>query len=347
MNLQRMAMLLIALVMGLTADPGAGASGAQPADVIGTWEGRLALDANTRLAIQFLITRKPDGGYAVVLNSPDNPALKNVAATGVSFDGGTLKLQVPSLSGSYAATMKDGKLDGQWTQPGSTLPLVLAPYQLPALSKEAMSALKGAWNGKLKGPAGNEVTLVTRFKSGAKGELVATLAQIEGGGQEIPLSDVTFADGKLSFRVPRVNAAFNGTVTSGAIAGILKIPGAGQPTEGSPLTLKRGDVALPTYPLKLTPEAFAKLSGKWQGKLGQLTIIMRFDTNRDGQYEGFMDSPDQGAKGIPVTEVSFAGGTLKAQVGRLGQFEGVLKGKSFEGTWTQGGKSTPLTLTQS
>ncbi len=101
----------------------------------------------TSLTVQFTFTKGSNGAYTAVLNSPDNPALKDTAASGVSWDGTNLKLQVPTLSGSFAGALKDGKVTGQWTQPGGNLPLVLAPYQKPVVTAAAAKSLAGSWNG--------------------------------------------------------------------------------------------------------------------------------------------------------------------------------------------------------
>ena len=116
---------------------------AAPPELSGMWQGKLAVDAKNSLTIQMTFTKDAKGAYTAVLNSPDNPALKNTPASGVTWDGTTLKLQVPALQGSYAAAMKGGSLEGQWTQPGGNLPLVLAPYSKPVLTKQAASQLIG------------------------------------------------------------------------------------------------------------------------------------------------------------------------------------------------------------
>ncbi|MGC9996842.1 MAG: hypothetical protein ABSE79_16115 [Terriglobia bacterium] len=60
-----------------------------------------------------------------------------------------------------------------------------------------------------------------------------------------------------------------------------------------------------------------------------------------------MDSPDQGAFGIPVTSVTRSGSSLKLELEKIGgAFEGKISGDlaTIDGTWTQGGGSFPLTL---
>ncbi len=344
-----LASLLFASASAMAAAPAA------TQDLAGVWQGKLALDATNSLTIQFTFAKDAKGAYTAVLNSPDNGAIKNTPATGVTWDGSNVKLKVDALSGSYAGALKDGKISGQWTQPGGALPLVLSPYQAPVLSKAAINTLTGTWVGPLKFPGG-ELTFVLRFKTNDKGELGGTLAVPEQGGVEIPASDIQFADNKLNFKIPRVSGEYSATFANGVLTGNWKQPGPGSPPEGMPVSLKKGEYTAQVYPLKLSTEAFATLNGSWTGKLeptnpqGQkvsLTMVLRFATSANGQYIAFIDSPDQKAMNIPVTEVSFADGKLSFKVAAVrGEYNGTLSGKTITGTWAQGPGSLPLVLTR-
>ncbi|MBI9064067.1 MAG: alpha/beta hydrolase [Marinilabiliaceae bacterium] len=102
--------------------------------------------------------------------------------------------------------------------------------------------------------------------------------------------------------------------------------------------------------LLITFSAFAQpISGQWHGLLKvpgqQLTIIFNIVENGDG-YTSTMDSPDQGAKGIPVSSTSYIDSilTLDIQAANI-QYKGTYTGKNgFTGTFTQAGKAFPLTL---
>lgn len=322
----------------------------------GPWQGKLTVDAKTTLTIQFTFSKRPDGGYAAVVDSPDNPAIKNIAASAVSFNGTELKITVASLSGAYAGTLKDGKFDGQWTQPGGVLPLVLSAYQKPQLSKAAVNTLVGAWHGPIPVP-GPTVTFLIRFKLNDKGELAGTLSvpeQPERG--EPPLTDIAFTDNILEFKVgaPGGTFTYHGTFADGVFTGTWHQ--AGTPLPGMAINLKRGDVASTVYILKLSAPAFATVAGKWSGQLtgprGAITLIMRFEVNANAQYVGFIDSPDQGVKGIPIADATLTDGklTLKVNVPPA-QFEGTVAGKTLTGQWLQGPPGQPpvgipLTLTR-
>jgi len=93
------------------------------------------------------------------------------------------------------------------------------------------------------------------------------------------------------------------------------------------------------------------ISGKWNGILKVQGIHLRLVFNiaqTEKGYSSTMDSPDQGAKGIPVTSTSYENSILKLEVSNAGiQYEGMLdKNNTFVGTFKQGGQSFPLVLTK-
>ncbi len=91
--------------------------------------------------------------------------------------------------------------------------------------------------------------------------------------------------------------------------------------------------------------------GSWSGALKaggtELRIVFHVEQGEDG-LTATMDSPDQGTTGIPVSEVTVVGDSVRFSVARIGgTYEGVLVdgGTKIDGTWTQGGQSFPLSLT--
>lgn len=94
--------------------------------------------------------------------------------------------------------------------------------------------------------------------------------------------------------------------------------------------------------------------GTWQGNLqvpGQsLRMVIHISVDDDQQFSAKMDSPDQGAKNIPVSEVLFSDGELLLMVKSIGgEYKGVLQDdkQSFKGTWQQSGYEFPLDLDRS
>jgi uncharacterized protein len=92
------------------------------------------------------------------------------------------------------------------------------------------------------------------------------------------------------------------------------------------------------------------LTGLWLGalKAGPGTLRIALHINQaPGGLTGTMDSLDQGASGIPMSNVSRRGNTVKFEVpAAMGSYEGTLSqdGTEISGTWTQHGASLPLTF---
>lgn len=94
-----------------------------------------------------------------------------------------------------------------------------------------------------------------------------------------------------------------------------------------------------------------EITGQWNGFLkvpgGQLALVFNISKSENG-YSATMDSPDQGAKGIPVTTTKFENAILKLEIpsarivfeGELNQYNVIV------GTFSQSGQSFPLNLSK-
>ncbi|WP_432222688.1 alpha/beta hydrolase family protein [Flavobacterium sp. TMP13] len=93
-----------------------------------------------------------------------------------------------------------------------------------------------------------------------------------------------------------------------------------------------------------------EIEGKWNGVLTvqktQLKVVFNVSKTADG-FTTTMDSPDQGANGIPVTQTTFKNSLVKFEVtnARI-EYTGELKGKEIIGTFKQGGQEFPLNLSK-
>ncbi len=90
------------------------------------------------------------------------------------------------------------------------------------------------------------------------------------------------------------------------------------------------------------------ITGSWQGVLEiqhtRLRIVFHINQN-DSTLSSTMDSPDQGAFGLPTTRCSFRDNKLEVVATGLGLFyQGTLRGDSIDGTFNQGGILFPLVL---
>lgn len=93
-----------------------------------------------------------------------------------------------------------------------------------------------------------------------------------------------------------------------------------------------------------------EIAGDWLGTLEagamRLRLVLHI-INTDTGLTATLDSPDQGARGIPVTKIVRTGMAVRFEVAAAG---GVLEGTldkelhTIDGTWTQAGNTLPLVL---
>lgn len=87
----------------------------------------------------------------------------------------------------------------------------------------------------------------------------------------------------------------------------------------------------------------------WQGVLdvgqAKLRLVLRLSKAADGKVTGKVDSPDQGANGLPIDTITWKDQTLSFEMRFIGAvYEGRVSADSSEitGQWHQGGQSWPL-----
>ncbi len=202
--------------------------------------------------------------------------------------------------------------------------------------------IAGDWQGTLSAN-GAELRLVLHITKSDNGALKATLDSVDQNANGIPVSSISLKDSKLSLSVDAVHGSYEGKVAAdgNTISGTW--------SQGQPLAL---DFKRATAPVKTEhePAKPSDIDGTWMGSLDTGTIKLRIVfhiVNTEDGLTATLDSPDQGAKGLPVTSVTRDGAALKMEAKQLG---GVFEGKIaadrslIEGTWTQGGANLPLVL---
>ena len=93
------------------------------------------------------------------------------------------------------------------------------------------------------------------------------------------------------------------------------------------------------------------IEGNWFGVLKvqgtQLRMVVHITKTENG-YSSTLDSPDQGAIGIPVSQTIVTGLQLKLLLANIGaEYNGKLIGDSIAGIFKQGGQEMPLGLSKS
>ncbi len=86
----------------------------------GDWDGSLNAGGNV-LRLRLKLKNTPAGATGSIVSLDQNGVEIPIAA--VTQTGSRLQLQLPSINGSFSGELKDGRLVGDWTQMGGTLPL--------------------------------------------------------------------------------------------------------------------------------------------------------------------------------------------------------------------------------
>lgn len=96
--------------------------------LVGSWSGKLEGGPMT-LTIVFNL-EQADGYVKVTMDCPDH-AVQGLSAKKECLTDDSLAVKIESLGITYCARLKDGKLDGTFSQRGSTAPLVLEELKRP------------------------------------------------------------------------------------------------------------------------------------------------------------------------------------------------------------------------
>ena len=218
---------------------------------------------------------------------------------------------------------------------------ILAAFLVTAtVALHAQTAdVSGDWQGSLKAGAA-ELRIVLHIAKASDGALSATFDSIDQGANGIPIGPVTVAGNQITFASAAIGAKYEGKVSADGSA----IDGNWTQGQPIPLVFKR---AAKTTRKPGTP---SDIDGAWLGTIDlggtKLRIVFHIVNMEDGLF-ATADSPDQGAKGMPVTAVTRMGDKLKLEMKAIGAgFEGTIAKdrSSIEGTFSQGGGEFPLVL---
>lgn len=207
----------------------------------------------------------------------------------------------------------------------------------------------GHWEGSIKLPTG-ELKVTVDLDRDAKGAWVGDLDIPDQGVKELPLRDLSVSGESVNFGLPggQGNPMFKGKLSADGTSLSGEFAQAGN---SAPFSLKRTGEAKVSVPFGI-PAVPEKFTGKWQGQLDSSVGPMRLYfniSNKDDSAVGTIDSPDQGAVGIPVSLISASENSLKIEVKFIpAGYNGKLSAdeKTLTGEWSQAGKTYPLVLTK-
>ena len=229
------------------------------------------------------------------------------------------------------------------------LPAFLLVLLSANLAHAQAAKVAGDWEGTM--PDGRHIVL--HFTAETATALSGTIDSPDQGAYDIPLSDVTCKDGALSASVAMVQGVYKATLSAdGKTLTGSWTQGGGEPT---PLNFTRA-AATPTTPPPPPPASSPtantgpSIDGTWKGALDlgsmQLHIVLHIVTSAAG-LSITLDSPDQGAMGIPCHEIARDGKSLAFHGPAGGTFAGTISADAgtITGTWSQSGHELPVIFT--
>jgi pimeloyl-ACP methyl ester carboxylesterase len=226
--------------------------------------------------------------------------------------------------------------------------LALVGFAQAVHASEALAATQetqvSSWTGTLNA-GGSKLRLEIDIVEAADGQLGGELRSLDQNNSTMELGEVSAAGASLSFSIPAIGASFTGqyneerTVVEGTFS---------QGGSQLPLTLTNaaaGPESAASAPVGQLREAWiGEVQFGMQGAVMQFRIV-EFDS---GETAGYFDSVTEGRTGFDAIW-SIDGDALSFDVPAIGlTFRGTLNEArdTAEGTWSQGGRDLPLTLTR-
>jgi hypothetical protein len=210
--------------------------------------------------------------------------------------------------------------------------------------------IQGAWAGNFEF---KETKMPLMYKiSKVNGSYHAVEANPYQGTREIPVSRLVYDYPSVRIEQPAIGFTYEATLNPKT----MEMSGNWKQGKGSgPFTMKLnalpGEFPEPMAESDYTPRKDSDLQGYWKGTLKAgntpLRVILKIAERADGTFRVAGDSPDQGAKDIEATAITYHRPTVKVEFGGIGgYYEGTLddSDRVITGNWMQGDKPLPLTL---
>lgn len=190
-----------------------------PADPSGHWQGAIHMP-NQAIAIELDLARNATGDTRGTFSGVN---IKGYPLSDIAIDGAALTFTLKvdgggAFSGKLSA---DGKvLSGEFTanSGGYILPFDLArsgdaTFEAPAKSPTIGKELEGTWNGTLE-VNGAPMRILLKMANHADGTTTGSLANLDQGAVDIPVSGITQTAANVNIDVKMVNGSFSGAVNA-------------------------------------------------------------------------------------------------------------------------------------
>lgn len=209
--------------------------------------------------------------------------------------------------------------------------------------------MTGTWNGTLK-VQGTQLRIAFNIEE-KEGVLSSTMDSPDQGAFGIATDATTFEDGKLTIKMSSMQIEYIGVwnETAGSIEGTFK---QGLMEMSLNLSKKKVKEKAQVKPQISKNSPYRQITKKWNGliEIQGMSLPVVFNVEeKDGALAATMDSPEQGAFGIPTDAATFEDGKLTIKINSMQiEYSGIWNEatESIEGTFKQGPMEIPLNLSK-
>ncbi len=210
--------------------------------------------------------------------------------------------------------------------------------------------IQGNWAGIFD--AGQQKWPMMYKISKLNGSYHAVEVNIYQGAREMPVSRLVYDYPSVRIEQKAIGFTYEATLNPKT----MEMSGTWKQGKGSgPFTMKLNALTNafpePLAESDYAPRKDSDLQGYWIGTLKpgntSIRVEMKIAEQADGTFRVAGDSPDQGARDIEATAVTYHRPTVKIEFGGIGgNFEGMVNesARVITGNWIQGGKPLPLTI---
>jgi hypothetical protein len=194
----------------------------EPRDFRGYWKAAVEDEPGHRSPIGLKIGRAPDGTFGGMLALLEM-GLEDAQASLVRATNGGLHLEWQllriTIEGQLAADAT--KLTGTWKQNAKTVPVQFERLDKPAsalpenlsFTPDKPGDIRGYWKGTLD-DQGNKLRLVLRIGTTPDGVLAGTMASLDQGGREMPMTRGEFTNSIAKLEWKPIHGVFKGTLNT-------------------------------------------------------------------------------------------------------------------------------------
>jgi hypothetical protein len=216
-------------------------SKAEMEKLLGAWNGRIGPGAESTLVARFSLG---EGGELRGVLAIQAEGGQQHSLTRLELTSERLSFTVPDLPAQYHAAYTNGAFTGPLSRPGvSDVPVTLTKGELPGafyalkLPADIFSGLLGSWHGTLQITAGGQhvsLPLVMRWFVNSHAQMVGFIDNPSQKALGIPVTEATFAAGKLTLKLGSLNAQYEAERSGATWLGRWTQGGT-----GGPLTFKK------------------------------------------------------------------------------------------------------------